>query len=283
MHILKGKPAADKLMEHLAARRAALAQKEISPKLCLLRVGNRQDDVTYEKNILKKAAALDILTEVIELPESISQEELIAHITRLNSDAAVHGILVFFPLPKHIDGRAVADTIDPAKDIDGASRAALASLFIGENNYHTPATPDAVLRLLDYYDIDVDGKRVCIVGRSLVVGKPLAMLLQARGATITTIHTHTNEPKELTRAADIIVVCAGVMRYLTRDFVKAGQIVIDVGIHYDAVLQKLQGDVDFEGIQDIAYAASPVPGGVGALTTACLMDHLLTAAEKSIQ
>lgn len=279
MKLLLGKPAQEAMADQLHARVGALKEAGITPKLALLRVGERKDDLSYERQAIKRAEAFGVGYVKFTLAESASQSELLAAIEEINHDQTISGCIMFQPLPKHLDAISATDALDPKKDIDCAGSLAQASLFRGDGKHFLPATPEAVMRLLDFYNIELDHKRAVVIGRSLVVGKPLALLLQARGATVSVVHTHTKEPEKLIREADICVVAAGALRMFGKEYAAPQQVVIDVGINWDERAQKLAGDVDLKAIEDTVLAASPVPGGVGALTTMCLVEHVIRAAE----
>lgn len=280
--LLKGKEAAAALSETLLVRTQHLKETGITPKLAIVRFGENPSDISYEKGALKRAAATGVDAEVIQLPETATQTELIALIERLNDDQTIHGVLLFRPLPKHIDDTAVRNTLSPDKDVDGITDLSLAGVFTGSGRGFPPCTAQACIEILDYYGIDPKGKRAVIIGRSLVIGKPVAMLLMQRNATISTCHrsTRSADLQDLCRAGDIILAAAGAAKSFGSDLVSAGQTIIDVGINIDED-GKLCGDVDFAAVEPLAGAITPVPGGVGAVTTAVLMKHVIIAAEKN--
>lgn len=279
MKELRGMPAAKAMLADLQIRMDALGEKGVVPKLTVVRVGAREDDLSYERGIYKRFEGVGAKVETIELPLSVTQEELEKVIVSLNEDASVHGVLLFRPLPKNLDEIRIKSLLTEEKDVDCLTSANDAHLFAGDKKGYPPCTPQAVMEILDHYDINLTGKRVTVVGRSMVVGKPVAMLLLAKNATVTICHTKTANLQEECKKADIIVACAGVPRMITSDFVREGQVVIDVGIH--VVDDKLCGDVDYDGVSEIVDAITPVPGGVGSVTTTVLLKHVIMSAEKN--
>ena len=280
MKELRGMPAAKAILAELQVKVDGLREKGIDPKLTVVRVGAREDDLSYERGIYKRFEGVGAKVETIELPLSVTQEELEKVIVSLNEDASVHGVLLFRPLPKNLDEIRIKSLLTEEKDVDCLTSANDAHLFAGDKKGYPPCTPQAVMEILDHYDINLTGKRVTVVGRSMVVGKPVAMLLLAKNATVTICHTKTENLQEECRNADIIVACAGVPRMITSDFVREGQVVIDVGIH--VVDDKLCGDVDYDSVSEIVDAITPVPGGVGSVTTTVLLKHVIMSAEKTL-
>ena len=279
MRELRGMPVVKALAEQLKAEVAELAQKGVTPKLAVVRVGEREDDLSYEKGLLKRFAAVEAEAEVTVLPEDCTQERLEKTIDALNQDGSVHGILLFRPLPKHLSEERIKERIAEEKDVDCMGIRNMAHVFAGDKSGYPPCTPQAVIELLDFYGIDLTGKKVTVVGRSLVVGRPLAMLLLGKNATVTICHTRTKNLEEECRNADIIVACAGAARMIQREFVREGQIVIDVGINM--VDGKLCGDVDYEAVSEVAEAVTPVPGGIGTVTTSVLLKHTVLSAKRN--
>ena len=280
MKELRGMPAAKAILAELQVKVDGLREKGIDPKLTVVRVGAREDDLSYERGIYKRFEGVGAKVETIELPLSVTQEELEKVIVSLNEDASVHGVLLFRPLPRTLDEIRIKSLLTEEKDVDCLTSANDAHLFAGDKKGYPPCTPQAVMEILDHYDINLTGKRVTVVGRSMVVGKPVAMLLLAKNATVTICHTKTENLQEECRNADIIVACAGVPRMITSDFVREGQVVIDVGIH--VVDDKLCGDVDYDSVSEIVDAITPVPGGVGSVTTTVLLKHVIMSAEKTL-
>ena len=278
--ILKGKPVAVSLDEQTAAEVRELKEKGINTTLAILRVGERDDDVSYERGAMKKCRNVGIDVKSVVLPRDVSYEEFYKTLDELNKDPEVHGILMFRPLPKYLDNEKARNSIAPAKDVDGCTDMSLSGVFIKKNVGFTPCTPQAVMETLKYYGIDVTGKKVAVIGRSLVVGKPLAMLLMNANATVTVCHTRTVDVPSISREADIVVCCTGQMESVNAEYVREGQTVIDVGISYNDVKQKLCGDVLFDEAEPIVERITPVPGGIGSVTTSVLINHVVRAAQN---
>lgn len=278
--LLLGKPVIEHVREDLKERIAALAEKGVTPGLAIVRVGARPDDLAYERTALKRAANLGICAQSITLPEDASQEDLMAVVARVNADDSIHGCLMFRPLPSHFDEEAVCDTLDPSKDVDGIGRGSMAAVFTGRGPGFAPCTAAACIEMLDAYGIDVVGKRVVVVGRSLVVGKPVSVLLLDRHATVTTCHSKTANLPTIVRKGNIVILATGRAKAYGRDFFHPGQTVLDVGINVDEE-GSLCGDADFDAIEPIVDAITPVPGGIGGVTTSMLMKHVVEAAELS--
>lgn len=281
MQELRGKTVIDALAGKFSGEIHRLKQKGIIPKLSIVRVGEREDDLSYEKGIMKRFSSVDAIAEVVALPADCTQKLLEDTITGLNDDPGVHGILVFRPLPGHLSEDRIKTIISKDKDVDCMGISNIAYVFSGNKNCYPPCTPQAVVELLDYYNIDVAGKKVTIVGRSLVVGKPLAMLLLGKNATVTICHTKTANLADECKKADILIACAGVAKMITDKFVNPGQIVIDVGINMEN--GRLVGDVDYDSAANIVKAITPVPGGVGAVTTSVLLKHTIQSAITSME
>ena len=276
--ILKGKPVADHLDEISLAKSEALREKGIIPLLAILRVGARDDDISYERGASKKCRKTGVEVRSVVLPEDVEQEEFYRTLDELNNDPKVHGILMFRPLPKHLDNEKARLSINPEKDVDGCGNRSLTGVFINKKMGFAPCTAEAAMQILDYYSIELSGKMVVVIGRSLVVGKPLAMLLLNRNATVTVCHSRSINIPEISRDADIIISCTGQMESVNAECVREGQTVIDVGITYNEKKQKLCGDVLFEEVEPIVAAITPVPGGVGSVTTSVLVSHVVEAA-----
>lgn len=281
MKELRGMPAAKAILADLQERVDRLGENGIVPKLTVVRVGAREDDLSYERGIYKRFEGVGAKVETMEFPLTVTQDELEEVIKSLNNDMSVHGVLLFRPLPKSLDEIRIKSLLSEEKDVDCLTSANDAHLFAGDKKGYPPCTPQAVMEILKHYDIDLTGKKVTVVGRSMVVGKPVAMLLLAKNATVTICHTRTQNLQEECRKADIIVACAGVPRMITSEFVREGQVVIDVGIH--VVDDKLCGDVDYAGVAEVVDAITPVPGGVGSVTTTVLLKHTIMSAEKSLK
>lgn len=277
MEELRGAPVARAIMDKTAGEITRLAQAGIMPKLAVFRVGSREDDIAYERSIIKRFSAAGAAAEVMALSEDAMQEELEAAVRRAADDESVHGILVFSPLPKKFNAGRIRMLIPAEKDVDGMTDASLAGVFRGDKNAFAPCTAQAVVEILRYYGMEnLAGKRVTVVGRSTVVGKPLAMLLLGMNATVTVCHTKTADTAAECRRADVVIACAGQARMVTDEYMSAGQIIIDVGINADG--DGICGDVDYAAAQSIVAAATPVPGGVGAVTTAVLLSHTVRNA-----
>jgi methylenetetrahydrofolate dehydrogenase (NADP+)/methenyltetrahydrofolate cyclohydrolase len=278
--ILKGADVVEALNESIASDVEQLKAKGITPTLAIVRVGERGDDISYERGATKRAEKVGVSVEQRVLPADVSQEELVATIESLNQDAGIHGVLMFRPLPKHIDEDLVRNTLSPSKDIDGITDASLASVFAGIKTGFAPCTPSACMEILSHFGIDAKGKQAVVVGRSLVVGKPAAMMLLDRHATVTIAHSRTQDLPSVVRAADIVIACVGRAQMLDAKYLSAGQIVIDVGINVTDE-GALVGDVDFDSALPVAAALTPVPGGVGTVTTSVLVKHVVEAAQRS--
>lgn len=280
--LLTGAPVAAALTEKLIPRIAALAERGVTPKLAILRVAAREDDLSYERAALKRCAALGIDAVQVTLDLTCSQDELMAAIGRINADTSIHGCLMFRPLPKHLDEEAACAALDPAKDIDCITRGSLYGVFANRPIGFAPCTAEAVIELLDFYGYDLTGARVTVVGRSLVIGKPVSMMLQARNATVTMCHTRTRDLAAACAAAEILVVAAGSRGCVGADSVAPGQVIIDVGINWDEKSGSLVGDVLYDEVAPIVDAITPVPSGVGSTTTAVLAKHVVEAAERTV-
>lgn len=274
----RGMPAVKAMAEEFKSRVAALKERGVYPKLAVVRAGEREDDIAYEKGIMKRFGTVEAEVEVIKLPIDIDEESFEETIRRLNEDENVHGILVFRPLPKQLDDNRLKEIIRPDKDVDSISMANAAKVFAGDKTGYAPCTAQAVMELLEHNKIDLTGKKVAIVGRSLVVGKPLAMLMLGRNATVTVCHTRTKNIAEECKRADILVACAGSAKMIKRDFTNPDQIVVDVGINF--VDGAMCGDVDYDDVAEHVAAITPVPGGVGTVTTSVLLKHTLESAER---
>jgi len=261
---------------------AALKEKGIEPKLAIVRCGERPDDLSYEKGACKRAETLGVAVEKFLLPEDVSKEELLSVIDSINANAQIHGVLMFRPLPKHLkaDEDMICNRLDPRKDVDGMTDLSNAGVFAGKALGFAPCTPSACMEILDHYGIDCTGKSAVVIGRSLVVGKPAAMMLLKKNATVTVCHTRTKDVAAVAREADILISAAGVLGSLTKDYVRPGQIVIDVSINWDETKGGIAGDAVYDEVEPIVEAITPVPGGVGAVTTSVLIGHVVEAAER---
>lgn len=289
--LLLGKEVTDALNEKLMERTAALKEKGVIPTLAIVRCGANPSDLSYEKGATKRAELVGVAVKKYELPEDVTKEALLATIDEINGDDTIHGVLMFRPLPKHLkaDQNEICNRLDPKKDMDCMTDLSNAGVFEGRGDLgYAPCTPEACMEILDYYGIDCKGKSAVVIGRSLVVGKPAAMMLMGKNATVTVCHTKTVNTAEVARSADILVSAAGVLGSLTKDYVRPGQVVIDVSINWDPnkVNSKggkgaIAGDAVFEEVEPIVEAITPVPGGVGSVTTSVLMKHVVEAAERA--
>ena len=284
---LLGKEVTASLNAKLTERAEALKAKGIMPKLAIVRCGENPSDISYEKGAMKRAETIGIETERHLLPEDVTKEAMIAKIEELNADDSVHGVLVFRPLPKHLkaDQDEIINHLAAAKDVDCMTDLSNAGVYEGKDLGFPPCTPQACMEILDYYGYDLKGKNVCVIGRSLVVGKPAAMMLMKKNATVTVCHTKTVDVPSIARKADIIVTSAGVLGSLTKDYVAPGQTVIDVSINWDPKKKDgkggIAGDAVFDEVEPIVDAITPVPGGVGSVTTSVLIGHVISAAERT--
>ena len=279
--LLKGLPVANALTETLVERVAALNAKNVTPTLAILRVGERGDDISYETGAMKRCAKVGIAVRQFLLKADCRKEELLDTIREINEDPSIHGCLMFRPLPDKAMEEAACALLSPEKDVDCMTVGSLATVFTGKGAGYPPCTAQACIELLDHYEIPLQGKRVTVIGRSLVIGKPVSMMLQARNATVTMCHSKTVDMAQICRNAEILVVAAGKAGVVDRSFASPGQIVVDVGINVNAE-GKLCGDVMFEDVEPIVEAITPVPGGVGSVTTAVLAKHVIQAAEKTL-
>ncbi len=276
---LLGKEVNAALNERIKAKVAELGEKGIKPTLGIIRVGENESDISYERGATKRCETLGVACEKFLLPADVSQEELLKVIDEVNQNDAIHGVLLFRPLPKHLDQNLIENALDPAKDVDCMTDGSMSGVFTGKAVGFPPCTPQACMEILDHYGIDCTGKKAVVIGRSLVVGKPAAMMLIKKNATVTVCHTRTVDMPSVTREADILVVAAGRAGVVGAEYVKPGQVVIDVGINVNAE-GKLCGDVDYAAVEPIVEAITPVPGGVGSVTTSVLVSHVVEAAAK---
>jgi methylenetetrahydrofolate dehydrogenase (NADP+)/methenyltetrahydrofolate cyclohydrolase len=279
--LLKGAPVAAALNAEAARESAALRERGIEPALAIVRLGEKEGDIAYERGAVKRAAAVGVSVRHVVLPEDTNGEALTGTILSLNEDSAVHGVILLRPLPPHIDGEAIRNSLSPAKDIDGITDASLAGVFAGSASGFAPCTARACIELLDFYHIDCTGKRAVVIGRSLVAGRPAAMLLLARNATVTICHSRTADLKHAVSDAEIVIAALGKKEALGAGYFRAGQVVLDVGINWDAEKGRITGDVNFVEAEALVAAISPAPGGVGAVTTSVLMKQVVQAARTA--
>ena len=281
MTLLDGKMVSTNLKNELKEKVEILKKTyNITPKLSIVLVGANPASQVYVKNKIKACEYTEIIPELISVEDTITEVELLEIVDKLNNDNSVHGIIVQLPLPKHINEQVIIDAINNKKDVDGFGIENKGRLFCGLDSLHS-ATPEGIMTLLDAYNIPIEGKHAVVVGRSNIVGKPIAMLLLAKNATVTITHSRTKDLASITRNADILVVAIGKAKYITSDMVKDGAIVIDVGIN--RIDGKLYGDVDFENVANKTSYITPVPGGVGPLTIASLLKNTLIAYERILK
>ena len=275
--LLKGAQAAAAMNERTAARAAALTARGIVPTLAVVRMGAREDDLSYERGVINRCAKVGVAVKPYLLEADASQAQLLAVVEEINQDPGIHGCLIFRPPAAQGDVKAVRAALAPEKDVDGITDASLAGVFTGSGVGYPPCTAQACVEILDFYGIPLEGKRVTVVGRSLVVGKPAAMLLDRKNATVTICNSRTRNLPEICRQADVLVVAMGKRGAIGGDCLAPGQTVVDVGIHTDEN-GKLCGDVRFAEAEPVVAAITPVPGGVGAMTTSVLAAHVVDAA-----
>ncbi len=268
--ILDGKTLANKITNEISVKVSKLDKK---PKLAVIIVGNNPASEIYVRNKQLKAESIGFESLVLPLPEDISEENLLEHIYILNEDMNINAILVQLPLPKHINKKRILEAIEPIKDVDGFTSYNFGRLALGYKPYAIPCTPKGIIRILDEYKIDLTGKNVVVIGRSNIVGKPVALLLEQRNATVTIAHSKTQDLKEITKKADIIISAVGNAKFLTEEYITKNTIIIDVGINRTE--SGLAGDVDFENVKELCSYITPVPGGVGPMTIAMLMENTL--------
>ena len=286
---LLGKEVTAVMNEKLQAKVAALKEQGVCPKLGIIRCGENPSDLSYEKGATARAELIGVAVEKFVLPADVTKEALIAQIEALNADDTIHGVLMFRPLPKHLkaDESEICNYLKPEKDIDCMTDLSNVGVFMGKKLGFAPCTPQACMEILDFYGIDCKGKNAVVIGRSLVVGKPAAMMLMAKNATVTICHTKTVDVAKVAKQADILVSAAGVLNSLTADYVRPGQVVIDVSINWDPAKKEgkggIAGDARFDEVEPIVDAITPVPGGVGSVTTSVLIGHVVEAAERTLQ
>ncbi len=279
--LLKGAPVATALTESLAAKVENLKAKGVVPTLEILRVGENPSDLSYEKGALSRAAKVGVEVKEVVLPADATKEQILKEVKKANEDTSIHGLLMFRPLADKDAELEATKLIDPAKDVDSMSPISMATVFLGKGEGYAPCTAQGCIEILKFYGVELTGANVVVIGRSPVIGKPVSMLLQKENATVTMCHTKTKNMAEICKQADILVVAAGKAGVVNKDFVREGQIIIDVGINVDSE-GKLSGDVDFESVEPIVKAITPVPGGVGSVTTSVLMSHVVESAEKQL-
>ena len=278
---LLGKEVTAALNERISQQAAQLKEKGVTPALCIIRVGENPGDISYERGATKRCETLGVVCEKILLPEDVAQEELLRVIDDVNKNDKIHGVLLLRPLPGHLDQALIENALDPKKDVDCMTDGSMSGVFTGKMVGSPPCTAQACMELLDHYGIDCTGKRAVVIGRSLVVGKPAAMMLVRKNATVTICHTRTVDMPSVARQAEILIVAAGRAGIIGADYVSPGQIVIDVGINMNSE-GRLCGDVDYAAAEPVVDAITPVPGGVGSVTTSVLVGHVVEAAARTL-
>lgn len=280
--VLSGREVANAMESSLRRRAGECASRGVRPTLAIVRVGEQPSDLSYERGISKRADRIGVDVRHIELPEDVSQERLIGVLDRINADESAHGCLMFRPLPAHLDEDEACDAIEPAKDVDAVSTVSLGRVFFGDENGFAPSTAAACMKIIDHFGIEVTGKHVVVVGRSMVVGKPVAMLLLSRNATVSICHSMTENLVEMVRSADLVICATGRAKMFGAEYFRSGQVVLDVGIDFDDE-GRLCGDVDYAAVEPIVDAITPVPGGVGSVTSSVTLEHVVSAAEDIVR
>ncbi len=280
--ILKGKLVADALTAQMQRDVEQLKAAGVTPTLCIFRVGERPDDLSYERGATKRASTVGIEVRNVILPADVSQEDFDREFRKVNEDDSIHGILLFRPLPGHLDNERARQMLSPAKDVDGCTDLSLAGVFTNTKTGFPPCTAQAAMEILHYFGIQIKGKKAAVIGRSLVVGRPVAMMLMHENATVVNCHTRTVDVPSITRQADILIAASGQLHSVTRQYTNPGQVVIDVGINWDEAKGGISGDVDFEDVEPCVAAITPVPGGVGGVTTCVLISHVVEAAKRTV-
>jgi methylenetetrahydrofolate dehydrogenase (NADP+)/methenyltetrahydrofolate cyclohydrolase len=278
--VLLGKEVADVLTEELVERVAKLKAGGVEPSLAIVRLGNEADDLSYERGALNRAEKAGVKVKVFDLPRDLPQEDLEQVILEINQDDSLHGCLIFRPLPGQIDEEKIAALLAPAKDIDGFTDGSLVGVFKGEQTGFAPCTAEAAIAILKHYNVNLNGARAVVLGRSLVIGKPVAMMLLQENSTVTICHSRTKEIAKAAKDADVLIAAVGQAKMVTLEFCNPGQVIIDVGINVDEE-GKLLGDVDYDAVEPLVKAITPVPRGVGSVTTSILMKHVVEAAERA--
>lgn len=280
--LLKGAPVAGAITRRNVQAVEELKSRGIEPTLAIIRLGEKPGDLSYEKGAMKRADKTGVKVKQFVFPEDMTEKKLISEIKKINADDSIHGVLMFRPLPVHIDEKAVCETLAPEKDMDGITSGSMAGVFMDTEIGYPPCTAEAVMEILDHYDVQLKGSKVTVFGRSLVIGKPVAMMLMGRHATITVCHSRTaiDDFRDAGHNADVVVSALGRAKMIGSEILGSGQTVIDVGINVDEE-GNLCGDVNFDEAEPEAAAITPVPGGVGSVTTAVLMKHVIQAAGRA--
>ncbi len=279
--VLRGAPVIQAMKERLIPEVEELRKKGIVPTLAIVRVGERQEDLAYERGAKKRFETIGAQIRVVALPGDILPEDFDKTIRELNEDTSVHGILVFAPLPDHLGKNRARGLVDPKKDVDSCTEASLAGVFTGSGTGYPPCTAQAVMEILHYYGVPVEGKKAAVIGRSLIIGRPAAQLLMAENATVVNLHRKTLQPEQIASQADILVAACGELRLVGPAYTNPDQVVIDVGVNWDSEKGGIAGDVDFDAVEPVVKAITPVPGGVGSVTTSVLASHVIDAAKKA--
>lgn len=277
--IMDGKKLSEEILSQLKTRVEKLRAAGIAPRLDIILVGNDAASQIYVRNKIRTSEQIGMKGELHKFPEKTSKEKIITQIKKLNADKSVHGILVQLPLPKHLDEQGILDEISPEKDVDGLTTCSMGKLVAGEAKFE-PCTPKGIIRLLENEKIPLEGKNAVVIGRSNIVGKPISLMLLKRNATVTICHSKTKRLQDHTKNADIIVAAVGKAKFIKENMVRKGAIVIDVGINRGS--EKIEGDVDFERVKNRVSCITPVPGGVGPMTIAMLLENTIISAERRV-
>jgi methylenetetrahydrofolate dehydrogenase (NADP+)/methenyltetrahydrofolate cyclohydrolase len=281
--ILKGKEVADALTAQMQKDVEELRAAGVTPTLCIFRVGERPDDLSYERGATKRAQTVGIDVKKVVLPADVTQEVFDEAFRKVNEDDSIHGILLFRPLPKQLDNEKARKMLNPAKDIDGCTDLSLAGVFTNTKTGFPPCTAQAAMEILHHFGIQIKGKKAAVIGRSLVIGRPVGMMLMHENATVVNCHTRTVDVPSITSKADILIAASGQLHSVTREYTNPDQVVIDVGINWDEKKGGISGDVAFEDVEPYVSAITPVPGGVGGVTTCVLIGHVVEAARRTLQ
>ena len=288
---LLGKEVTEAMNRRLQEQVAALKAQGVTPKLAIVRCGETPSDLAYEKGAESRAVLIGVEVQKFLLPEDVTKQRLMEVIDQVNADDSIHGCLLLRPLPGHLraDQDEICNRLAPAKDVDGMTDLSSAGVFTGKSLGFPPCTPQACMEMLHHYSIDPKGKRAVVIGHSLVVGKPAAMMLLAEHATVTVCHTKTENLPQITREADLLISAAGALGSLTKDYVRPGQVVLDVSVNWDenkpngkGGLGAMAGDAVYDEVEPIVAAITPVPGGVGSVTTSVLIGHVVRAAARTL-
>ena len=280
--IFKGKEVADALTEKLKTEVEALRAAGVVPTLCIFRVGERPDDLAYERGATKRAQLAGVEVRNVVLPANVYQETFDRELNAVNEDPSIHGILLFRPLPGQLDNEKARQMLDPAKDVDGCTDLSLAGVFTNTKTGFPPCTAQAAMEILHHFGVGIFGKKAAVIGRSLVIGRPVAMMLMHENATVVNCHTRTPDVPSSTREADILIAASGQLHSVTREYTNPDQVVIDVGINWDEEKGGISGDVAFDDVEPCVRAITPVPGGVGSVTSTVLISHVVEAAKKEV-